>query len=165
MNNSFFISVNKIKKAHVVFVKHELRDIFYRAAINLVEQSFNIKSELNLAESIFILLKTWNQAYYRYHKITDKHIDDIQKLLDEHDNLKSYRFKDIKSVCNEDREAIISIFKDFERILGPVGTAKCLHLISPNYFPIWDRKISASYKLPLTKTGTNGNKYFDFMNI
>lgn len=57
------------------------------------------------------------------------------------------------------------MFKEFEAVLGPVGTAKCLHILAPAFFPLWDRAIARSYGLALgvSSTGKNARRYFDFM--
>ena len=58
-----------------------------------------------------------------------------------------------------------SIFRSFETVLGPVGAAKCLHLLAPRLFPLWDRAIAEAYGLALGKSGTNPDRYWNFMII
>ncbi len=60
---------------------------------------------------------------------------------------------------------ITTIFTDFEAVLGPVGAAKCLHLLVPRFFPLWDRKITEGYGLPLRGRGRNGERYCRWMAI
>ncbi|MCR4403910.1 MAG: hypothetical protein NUW06_01205 [Candidatus Acetothermia bacterium] len=57
------------------------------------------------------------------------------------------------------------VFEDFERVLGPVGAAKCLHLLAPRFSPLWDRAIARAYGLSLGKSGKNGYRYYLFMRI
>ena len=49
--------------------------------------------------------------------------------------------------------------------MGPVGTAKALHLLAPGLFPLWDRDIAKAYGLALGEAGSNGKRYWRFMLI
>jgi hypothetical protein len=66
---------------------------------------------------------------------------------------------------DEEQATIGQIFRDFEEVLGPVGAAKCLHLMAPKFFPLWDRAIAGAYGLPLSKRGENFGTYFRFMEV
>lgn len=55
-----------------------------------------------------------------------------------------------------DDEAIERLFEQFRRALriregkkkdakSPVAVAKALHLLAPNFFPLWDKKIAQAY--------------------
>jgi hypothetical protein len=57
------------------------------------------------------------------------------------------------------------VFSAFEEVLGPVGAAKCLHLLSPCFFPFWDRPIAAAHGLQLRQKGRNAERYLRFMEI
>jgi hypothetical protein len=58
------------------------------------------------------------------------------------------------------------MFADFERLLGPVGAGKALHLLAPRFFPLWDRGIAAKKKgCRLQRAGTNAPRYWRFMTI
>ena len=50
-------------------------------------------------------------------------------------------------------------------MLGPVGSAKALHLLAPRFFPIWDTKIAQHYGLGLSVSGSKKQKYWRFMLI
>src|SRR5262249_15211801 len=63
------------------------------------------------------------------------------------------------------QESIKAIFAAFEKVLGPVGAAKSLHLLIPRLFPLWDRAIAQAYGLPLGIGGTNSERYWKFMLI
>ncbi len=60
---------------------------------------------------------------------------------------------------------IHALFTRFEPVLGPVCAAKCLHLLAPRFFPLWDRAIAAGYGLPMKKLGDNADHYIAFMRI
>ena len=60
---------------------------------------------------------------------------------------------------------IRSVFSAFENEVGAVGAAKALHLLAPQFFPLWDRKIARAYGLPIGKKGSNDEKYWNFVRI
>ncbi|MBN2018969.1 MAG: hypothetical protein JW749_01950 [Sedimentisphaerales bacterium] len=156
----------KINEARKIFKQHEPRDVFYRAATVLVELALNGKIPLSPAESIAVLLQTWNKAYYQFRKFDARHYCDIESLLDKHLRpLKDYRNSTIDRLNGNDEYIIKDIFKDFEIVLGPVGAAKSLHLIAPSIFPLWDRAIAKEYKTSLKKIGTNADNYLKFMQV
>lgn len=53
--------------------------------------------------------------------------------------------------------------EDAERVLGPGGAAKCLHLLAPRFFPLWDRAIAEAYGCALKARGQNLNNYRRFL--
>lgn len=70
----------------------------------------------------------------------------------------------IESYCDNDVATIINVFKDFEMVLGPLGAAKALHLLAPNFFPLWDRDIAKEgYGIYLKNRGLNANLYLSLM--
>jgi len=158
------ITIKNIKEARRAFEQNEPRDLFYRAARVLVDLSLDRKIKLTLAESIAVLLQTWNKAYYRFRKFDNEHYCDIEKLFQKHlKSLCNYRKLTIKNLGDDDEQKIMRIFKDFEIVLGPVGAPKSLHLIAPSIFPLWDRAIAAAYNTPLKKSGNNAYNYVQFL--
>jgi hypothetical protein len=67
-------------------------------------------------------------------------------------------------LTDKDDPILVPLFEEFEVVLGPVGAAKTLHLIAPNFFPLWDRKIATAYGHSLGPQGRNGAKYVRFMH-
>ena len=74
-------SVRDIQKARKVFEEHEPRNLFYRAATELVHLAFKKKTTLSLSEALAVLLQTWNQAHYCFHAFNRKHFSQIESLL------------------------------------------------------------------------------------
>jgi len=64
-----------------------------------------------------------------------------------------------------DRPRVVALFRSFEKVLGPVGAAKALHLLAPRLFPLWDGAIARKYRVGLKKAGQNGEGYWAFMQI
>jgi hypothetical protein len=77
----------------------------------------------------------------------------------------TFRQRSIQSLKQEDESEVVHVFKAFEEVLGPVGAAKCLHLLAPRFFPLWDRAIADAYSLPLRPRGRNAERYWRFMGI
>jgi hypothetical protein len=165
MKTSQAISYNDVKRGHEAFVKNEPRDLFYRAATELVHLAYRDSVDLTVAEAIAVLLQTWNGSYYRFHKIEKgKHFADVEDLLRVHLRiLESCRDRSIDTLDNREETVIGDLFDAFESILGPVGAAKALHLLAPRFFPLWDRAIAKAYGLPLRQAGFNRERYWAFM--
>jgi hypothetical protein len=56
------------------------------------------------------------------------------------------------------------LFRDFEVALGPVGASKGLHLLAPQFFPLWDQAIASRYGCPLYPYRRD-LKYIEFMGL
>ena len=129
-------------------------------------QAIKGNAELPITDAVAALLQTWNRNYYRYHKFDVAHFAEIQTVIEEHPEVISdLRQRSIESLTAADEDTIVSIFTDFEEVLGPVGAAKCLHLLAPEFFPLWDRAIAEAYGVYLGIRGKNGKKYYHFMEI
>lgn len=157
------IAPEQVWRAHQKFLENEPRDLFYRAAIHLVDEAWNNQGALTLAEAVSVLLQTWNRSFYQYRRFTNEHFADIERLLQTQGaTFQPYRAREISSLQDNEEETIVKLFQSFESVLGPVGAAKTLHLLAPKFFPIWDRTIAVAYGFCLSQTGTNGSKYFAF---
>jgi hypothetical protein len=164
--NSHEISVEQVHAARKAFEENEPRDLFYRAAIELVTLALEQKTSLSVTEAIAVLLQTWNKAFYRFHPFTKQHVCDIERVVSTHHaELAVFRQRSIGSFCDEDVTPIESIFNHFEAVLGPVGAAKSLHLLAPDFFPLWDRAITKAYRIQLQKTGQNARAFTRMMVI
>lgn len=159
-------TIQELKAARQAFVDHESRDLFYRVATELVDLALRGATSLNVAESLAVLLQTWNIAYYRYRSFDNEHFLEIQRVVDAHlPVLGDFRMRSIDSYSARDEAIVREVFKAFEEVLGPVGAAKCLHLLAPRFFPLWDRAIAKAYGVPLRETGKNADRYCSFLLI
>jgi hypothetical protein len=160
------ITTRDLKRAQAAFELSEPRGLFYRAATELVDLALRGGTSLSVAEALAVLLQTWNKARYQYRKFDSDHFADIDSLLVKHrTSLAKYRTQAIDQLTGEVSAAIATLFHDFESVLGPVGAAKALHLLAPSFFPLWDRAIAKAYGLSLGRAGTNGPRYWRFMEI
>ena len=160
------ISPTDVKKARDAFEANEPRDLFYRAATELVDLALRGATSLTLAEALAVLLQTWNKAYYQYRRFDNAHFASIERLLAKHQTaLAGYRNRSIADVVPKEESTIATLFEAFEKVLGPVGAAKALHLLAPRLFPLWDRAIAEAYDLALGQAGSNGDRYWRFILI
>lgn len=159
-------TVQEIEVAHRAFEESEPRDLFYRAATELVGFALEGKTSLNVTEALAVLLQTWNRAFYRFTPFNSQHFADLDRVVTTNQqDLAILRERSIEGFSDEDAVTVERLFGDFEEVLGPVGAAKALHLLAPRFFPLWDRAIAKAYGLPLRERGKNADRYRRFMEI
>ncbi|NCD34563.1 MAG: hypothetical protein EOL87_14255 [Spartobacteria bacterium] len=159
------ITVADIYISRATYEANEPRDLFYKAATQLVLLSLAGRTTLTISEAIAVLLQTWNREFYRFRKFSAQHFAAIDKmLLSQKLALSVAQNKDIQKLTAADEASAKQIFVSFEMVLGPVGAAKSLHLFAPDYFPLWDRAIATAYVGVLGKIGSNGDRYWKMMN-
>lgn len=157
--------MSRLRQAHRIFEEKEPRNLFYQVATHLVESSRRPSAKLTLAESLAVLLQTWNAQYYRFPRqgrpagFRHENLSGLQRLLGRHHaDLEAYRKQLLRRLTPSDAARVRSLFSDFEGELGTVGAAKALHLLAPRFFPLWDRAIArGAYHLSLSNpTGCAG---------
>ena len=117
----------ELEKARTLFEEYEPRDLFYRAATELVALALAGKTKLSVTESIAVLLQTWNSQYYRFHTFDAEHFRALEAVLSLHQSiLVACRPRSIDSFTTVDFPMINELFTSFELVLGPVGAAKAL---------------------------------------
>lgn len=160
-------TIEELEKARRSFEDYEPRDLFYRAATELVNLALDQKTSLTVAEALAVLLQTWNAQYYRFrHSFDAAHFEAIEAVVNSNlDALIGYRSRHLLTLEANEIDQLARLFADFESVLGPVGAAKALHLLAPEFFPLWDRKIAESYGIGLGNAGENGPEYVRFMTI
>jgi hypothetical protein len=146
-------SPEEFRRGYQEFQRREKRDAMYKIASFLVDHFWGKPAEM--ADGLGVLLLTWNQALYRYGSFD---FDKLEKCIA--DNLYllgRYRKRSILdySASSDDKD-ITLLFQEFLSALkisggskdgaqSPVATAKALHLLAPNYFPLWDDQIARAY--------------------
>ena len=168
MGTSFPIPTWKeVEAARAAFKQRESRDVMYRATVELVDRARQGDSTLSVAESLAVLLITWNVSYYRFHgRFSEQHYRNLESLLERHDQtLRSFAERDILTFESADEPAIAVVFEELEQASGVVGAAKVLHVLARRFFPLWDRAIAVAYGLRPGPRGTNALRYIRFMTI
>ena len=112
------ITSDDVKAARNSFEANEPRDLFYRAATELVDLALRGATSLTAAKTLAVLLQTWNKAYYQYRKFDNEHFASIEKLLVQHRALAGYRHRTIDKLNRAERATISTLFQGFERVLG-----------------------------------------------
>lgn len=154
-------------RARDVFAANETRDLFYRVATELVALALKGRTSVTPAEALAVLLQTWNRSYYQYRRFDQAHLSELEALLADTRPLveNQFRLRPLESMTENDAQAGEFLFGCFEDVLGPVGAAKCLHLLAPRFFPLWDRKIARCYGVALRSGGSNAKRYQRFMEL
>lgn len=156
----------ELERARKLFEDYEPRDLFYRAATEFVSLALEGKTSLSVTESVAVLLQTWNAQYYRFHPFNAAHFNALEAVItSRQEDWRSCRSRALISMTTDEFDTIAAIFTAFELVLGPVGTAKTLHLLAPEFFPLWDRKIAEGYGISLGAAGGNAVEYVRFMTI
>jgi len=150
------------------FQLHEKRDAMYSVATFLIDHFWGKPHES--ADSLGVLLLTWNQAFYRYGPFDFERLEDCIQVNQE--SINQFRARNIASYSNVDDPAIRRLFDQFLVALqicegsgigkqSPVSASKALHLLAPRYFPLWDDKIARAYNCHYGEFP--GDKYVKFM--
>src|SRR5579864_7083902 len=115
--DNVFPSRAQLDQARAAFEELEPRDVFYRAAIELVELGLAGDGRVSTAEALALLLKTWNFNFYRFKRVTfnEQHFQDIEALLQRHDHaLRGYRQRGIEHFSDATEcDSIVMLFDDF----------------------------------------------------
>lgn len=132
----------------------ELRDKVYYWALELV-------SEGKKLQGVFLLLATWNFAYFRYHTRSFG-LRKFEKFLNscDFDYFKDKKFEKVDLEDNEIKGRIVKIYKELSEFQGVkyVGATKVMHIISPHFFVMWDTKVRKHFGF-----GTSPIEYFNFL--
>ena len=132
--------------------KYEKRDSMYKVATFLVSHFWGKFADMS--DGLGVILLTWNQAFYRYGLLD---FDKLESFLkDNFADIEYFRKRNIFSFEANDYEKIKNLFNELLIATGinsdksdsktsPVSVAKSLHILCPEFFPIWDTNIAKSY--------------------
>lgn len=163
-------TIEEFTAGYLAFQQREKRDSIYRVATFLIEYFWGQPAEM--ADSLGVLLLTWNQAFYRYGPFD---YDVLEECLQRHMKpLESFRRRDVLSHSSQDALAVTQLFESFRGALqivegkkagakSPVSAAKALHLLAPGYFPLWDEAIAIAYQCRYADKPAE--KYLRFLEI
>jgi hypothetical protein len=138
----------------------------YKTATFLVQHYWGRPAEV--ADSLGVLLLTWNQAHYRYGSFDFQLLEDA--LTANQVVIRSFRIRKICSYVAADDPSIKLLFNRLlealrittgKRKVSPVAVVKALHLLAPEYFPLWDFKIARAYGCAYAKQPAA--RYLDFL--
>jgi hypothetical protein len=157
------LRLTDVDNSRKAFIAGEPRYLFYLVATELIDLSRKkITKKVSVAQALAVLLQTWNVSFYRFRGgFREEDLTKIEALLNENlAAIEKYRERSIASLESSEQEELRTLFGRFESVLGSVGAAKCLHLLAPGFFPLWDRAIAKAYKVKCDRDG-----YIHFMCI
>ena len=141
------------------FHAHERRDAMYTIATFLIGHFWG--QPANMADSLGVLLLTWNQAFYRYGSFD---LEKLEKCIAENFSaIETFRERSIIDYGENDDPSLTRLFKEFLTALAisednkaagrksPVAVSKALHLLAPGFFPLWDKAIAMAYRCDYTR--------------
>jgi hypothetical protein len=148
----------QLRQARNEFKRIEPRDFFYWSVTRLVSSILDSDTGADkideLVRALMMLLTTWNKNYYRFFErrkggmTLEEHFEELERTITKHfDRLAAFRKQRLFEVAALPESEISEIFRDFAGALGRVGAAKCLHLLAPGFFPLWDAAILKGYGL------------------
>jgi len=168
------LTVEDLRRGHEEYVKHEPRDAMYRVATFLVRHFWcNPSEDIDIADSLGVLLLTWNAGFYRYGQLDFGSLKDcIEKNLG---TIEGFKKRDITTLNVSDEVAVKEVFNSFllalritkykngQEAQSPVSVAKALHILAPDFFPLWDDEIAKAYGCYWYSPGRGALKYWQFM--
>lgn len=176
-------TIEEIQDCQTIYSSKYPGDIYYHAATTLVERGIaQGRDNDGLREvtiGLAVLLVNWNTDFYRRFKgrliddsrygryLEQVELDDIRNIVYRHwQTLIEFRQLRIQDFAAKDENSIRDMFASFQAVIGPVGTAKGLHLFAPNFFPLWNNNIAKSYGINIENYNIDERPklYCKFMN-
>jgi len=155
------ISLAELENECRAFEEWEPRDSMYRVSTFLVREWWGDPAKVVYALSVLLLI--WNGAFYRYGNFDEAALE--TNLRDNQAALNAFRERNIASFGEGDEKETERLFDLVSKALGrkvdgvesPVSAGKALHLLAPNFFPLWDQYIAPAYDCPyMGRTGKRG---------
>lgn len=148
------VSLSELESHCRSFEQWEPRDSMYRVSTFLVREGWG--DPPRLVDALSVLLLVWNGAFYRYGTFDQQMLEDC--LCRNAEKLGGFRSRDLRSFSDGDGTAAQSLFislsealkRTVDGVQSPVSAAKALHLLAPNFFPLWDQNIAPAYGCPYT---------------
>ena len=120
----------------------------------------------------------WNSAFYRTGDISFAHVENT--LLKHTIKLDEYRTRVITTISPDEFKKIGEIYYEIlysfgarknekngdgkKMIYSPVSAAKAMHLLCPNFFPLWDSSIAKAYGCYWDDTLYSFPEYWKFIS-
>jgi hypothetical protein len=152
-------SVEELRKAHEEYKRTVPNN--YAITIQRVAAALSRRNSDELAVAVAEWLQDLNRQYYRFRPEEAATLVERLKpiLRQELDTFLKFRDRSITTLAKIDEAEALRLFGLFRTECGPVGAGKALHVLAPNFFPLWDNAIAEGYGVA-TETG-----YFQFINI
>ena len=169
------IPEEEFKKGIEEYNDNESLEFVYDYAIFTVNRCWSMSEATDIPEIAFALrafLLTCNRRFYRQDTFDIAKLESCIKKNVE--CIESFRNRDILSLSDSDQEDIEALFNDFIEALsverkngsknrGTASAAKALHVLAPQFFPMWDRSIALAYGCRYRQHPAE--KYFSFCKL
>jgi hypothetical protein len=104
-----------------------------------------------IVSGIMILEYSWNDVFYKDGLFDQKELEEcinghlalISGLRDRESNSIN-KAESKRMICQLFGDCLRALRKRNSGVRGPVAVAKCLHLLSPRFFPLWDTSIASA---------------------
>ncbi len=165
----------EFKNGISAYRKKYKRDAAYRITSIWIKKHWN-KSKEEVADALIIFLQIWHQSFFRYRTLSylNNFFNDLVKFLETNwEQMEGFRKRTLCSLKDTEEEGIKKLFEDLLEIFkkedgkkSPVGVAKTLHLLAPNFFPLWDNEIARKiYYCHWWSSNKGPAKYWEFCKI
>jgi hypothetical protein len=157
---SALLSVEELLKVHAEYKSTVPNN--YVVTMERIEKTLIKQNVGETADAVAEWVKNLNRQYYRFNP--DKALNLREKLepliAAELTTLLGFRSRSIATLTRAaDEPTVRRLFDRLRPELGPVGTGKALHVIAPNFFPLWDNTIASDFY----GVSTDASGYFQFM--
>ena len=148
------VALSEMETECRAFEEWEPRDSMYRVSTFLVREWWGDPAKL--VDALSVLLLIWNGAFYRYGPFDEQALENC--LRENEGRLNAFRLREISSFGEVDEKETEKLFLSLSQALkrtvdcveSPVSAGKALHLLAPNFFPLWDQYIAPAYGCPYT---------------
>jgi hypothetical protein len=146
------ISLSDLETHCRAFEKWEPRDSMYRVSSFLVREWWGDPAKL--VDALSVLLLVWNSAFYRYGSFDEQALE--MCLRENGGKLNEFREREISSFVEADEADAERLFlllsqalkRTSDGVESAVSAGKALHLLAPNFFPLWDQHIAPAHGCP-----------------
>lgn len=158
----FVPTTEELLRAHECFEEKEPRWREYWRAVEGVKEALDVGDVTLAAISLKRFLESWNWGYYRFKPKKRAALQGIlQQLITNHlGAVTAFRARSLPTMTVSDCKPVMDLFMALVQELGPVGTAKVLNVLAPDFHPLWDNPIAGWY---CVQVGPRG--YLLFMSL
>src|SRR5687768_12214492 len=105
---SYTLKESDLLAARQKFREQESRDLFYRAATELVRLALDGQTSISVAEALGTLLQTWNKSFYRFHgKFDEAHFQALESVVEERsEKWQQWRGRSIETLRADEKNDI-----------------------------------------------------------
>jgi len=129
------------------FVRKENRGKVYFIALSHIRENWGHFPEM--AIGIKILLDSWHRNFYRFGAFNLNLLSEY--IAQNFQSIIHFNNRTLLSLSNQDEDEIQRLFNHFLDALkvrksrSPVAASKALHLLAPDFYPLWDNYIALAY--------------------